>query len=171
MGPNRDGEALAAGARQIAHAAPAVAPIVDAAVAAATRGAPASAVATQGRALKPWTVRARDVVIEQRDAMALAVAMRDDEERPPAQRAVWARVVEALAQARRDAKSTLGETRRGDPSQPLLGEVVAAEAKARAERGYDERAAGELPGDVGVGGADLASGAAARTNDPTVPRS
>jgi hypothetical protein len=167
--PTHDHEALAAGARRITRAAPTISPIVDAVVAEATAGpmgGPAGRPA--GTVVKPWTVRARDVVIEQRDAMAVAVAMRDDESRPARQRAVWARVVEALAQARRDAKASLGEARRRDPSAPLLHEAVAAEEKARVERGYDERAAGEVPGDVGVAGADLSTGPVARPPDATV---
>ncbi len=58
-----------------------------------------------------------DVVLDQRDAMARSVELRDDPERSEAERRVWAIVVERLAVARRRAKRVLADRRRQDPSE------------------------------------------------------
>jgi hypothetical protein len=58
----------------------------------------------------------REVVLDQRDAMALAVQLRDDATRSEGVRGVWAVVVERLALARREAKAAILERRREDDS-------------------------------------------------------
>ena len=80
-----------------------------------------------------------DVVLDQRDAMARAVQLRDDPDRSDGERAVWSIVVERLAELRRSAKEELADRRRRDPSEETRTEAelqrsVLARREATAER-------------------------------------
>ncbi len=106
--------------REVAEAAPGVAPIVEAAV------------------LDTGTDPAIDplaVVADQRAAMARAIELRDDPSLPPEERQRWADAVERLAAARHDAKDALAERRRHDPTLETWTE---AEARAREQARQDD---------------------------------
>jgi hypothetical protein len=93
---------------EVERAAPRVAPIVDAAV----RGGGAARADVLGAIDDPM-----DVVIDQREAMARAIELRDDESLPADERIRWAAAVEQLALARRQAKDALAGRRRDDPTE------------------------------------------------------
>jgi hypothetical protein len=147
-----DSDGIRSGVATIAEAAPDLAPLIDTAVSEAV-GAPSARAEAAASSLT--TGHPDAIVVQQRDAMALAVDFRDDPRRPPQERAVWAHVVENLAVARRQAKETLGRKRRRDPGRSVVDDAVEAKERAVSERGYDERSAGEIPGDVTVGGSDI----------------
>jgi hypothetical protein len=153
-GPIRsETDGIRSGIATITEAAPDLAPLIDTAVSEAIG---TSSPRAEAAASSLTTGHPDAIVVQQRDAMALAVDFRDDPGRPPQERAVWAHVVENLAAARREAKETLGRKRRRDPRRSLVDDAVGAKDRA-VERGYDERSAGEIPGDVTVGGSDLRS--------------
>jgi hypothetical protein len=128
--------------REIESAAPAVAPIVEAAVR-NPDDAPRDGVLNAAN--DPL-----DVVLDQREAMARAVEMRDDPSLSEEERAGWGAAVEQLARARHEAKEALADRRRENPDEETWSEVQ-AESIARARDGDPDdrfaRGAPAAPGD------------------------
>jgi hypothetical protein len=127
---------------EVERAAPGVAPIVAAAV---RDGAPAAEDALVG------VDDPMDVVIDQREAMARAVELRDDESLPADERARWSAAVEQLALARRQAKDALADRRRADPSEQSWMDAafqaeVAAETADHDPANLEARGAPSAPG-------------------------
>ena len=127
--------AMAAEARAAANAAPALRevlePVADAAE--ARLQGDASPVVLPER----LTAEPHDVIVDQREAMARAIVLRDDDARPGPERAVWEKVVERLAHARRAAKDAMAERRRSDPSLGTYDELIASrEAAERADADF-----------------------------------
>lgn len=124
---------------EIESVAPAVAPIVEAAV--RDPGAPAGP-------LLDSVDDPLDVVIDQRAAMARAIELRDDPSIPPEERAGWTAAVERLAQVRRDAKDALAERRRDDAAEDAwidAGFAAARDAARADDRDPDDRFARNAP--------------------------
>jgi hypothetical protein len=100
-----------------------------------------------------------DVVLDQREAMAQAIELREDNTLTPALREVWAVVVDRLALARREAKDAIAERRRADPAADLMVAELHAEEVARTRDGD--------PDDKSVrGGHEDAPGAGSGRDEP-----
>lgn len=143
-----DLKAMAADARAAADAAPALREVLDPVAAAA------EAQLQDGKAPpvvlpEHLTADPHDVIVEQREAMARAVVLRDDEARPEPERAVWGEVVKRLAGARRAAKDAMAERRLSDPSLGTYEELIASrEAAERADNDPADLRIRDEPGDA-----------------------
>ena len=144
---------LEARLEEIERAAPGVAPIVESAV----HDPGSSANDVGGRMEDPMKV-----VLDQREAMARAIELRDDESLPADERARWANAVEHLALARREAKTELAERRLEDPTEETWMDAgFQSEMEARA-RDRD-------PGDLDARGAPPTSPPLAPDEDVETP--
>jgi hypothetical protein len=134
---------------EIEQVAPAVAPIVEAAI----RRPDAD-----GDVLAGVDGDLVDVVMDQRAAMVRAVELRDDPSLSEDERRRWATVVERLAEARHEAKRELADRRREDPTEE--GWIDAVHDREAA------RAADHDPNDLAAHGAPDAPGEHSGRGEP-----
>ncbi len=140
--------AMAEQARAAAEAAPALRevlePVADAAEA-RLEEQPVSSIMLPDR----LEAEPADVIVDQREAMARAIVLRDDASRPEPEREVWGEVVARLARARRSAKEALAERRRSDPSLQGYDDLIASrEAAERADDDYQDLEIRDDPGEA-----------------------
>jgi hypothetical protein len=118
----------------------------------------------------------REVVLDQRDAMARAVELRDDASASEGVRDVWAVVVERLGLLRREAKAAILERRRDDETDESWRDAQIQAEVLRRQSEAELRDAAAEHGDAETGTSDRDAGptpapaASSRPDAPVSPR-